>query len=324
MTQFGAWGVSVFLILSGFLMIYSYHDRSIVCDFISSVQFAIKKIKALYPLHILTLIATVPFYLWTVGNADFYKKLFSNAFLLQSWFGESSVYFSFNGVAWYLSTCVLLYFAFPLIHKLIRCYKTKKHAYLGILLTFMLQIILAFLSNNMVVSSSFTDNYSKWFTYIFPVFRLGDFFIGCSLGYIFLHRREAQHKFATTFCELVTFLLIATSLYLYDTQISLGGLEWYRYTLLYSPTSVLLVYLFAQNQGYLTKLLANPVLIHLGNISAYTFLIHPVVIRYINKVFFTIKGYTILPWKLAVLAFVLTWIASVLYQQIERKCSAIS
>lgn len=48
----GALGVSVFLILSGFLMYYSYFDREIGHTFKECVLFSYTKISKLYPMHI--------------------------------------------------------------------------------------------------------------------------------------------------------------------------------------------------------------------------------------------------------------------------------
>ena len=50
----GAWGVSVFFILSGFVLTYSYYDKPLKADVKSSVSFALRKIGKLYPLHIVT------------------------------------------------------------------------------------------------------------------------------------------------------------------------------------------------------------------------------------------------------------------------------
>ena len=59
----GAWGVSVFLILSGFLMYYSYYGDNRVQNLglKYSIRFGISKIKKLYPLHIVTMISALPF-----------------------------------------------------------------------------------------------------------------------------------------------------------------------------------------------------------------------------------------------------------------------
>lgn len=315
----GAWGVSVFFLLSGFLMTYTYYDRPLETNIKFSLQFTYKKIVKLYPLHILTMIAAIPFSFGIITNEQFFKNIFANIFLLQSWSINSGIYFSLNAVSWYLSTCVLLYFCFPFIHKIIGKYTTKKTACLCIVLTFILQVILAYATANPTVSASFIDNFSKWFTYVFPIFRLGDFFIGCNLGYLFLFSDKTPPKTSASLYELLLFFMTAFSLYLYNKEIGLGGMEWYRYTLLYIPTSLFLVYLFAKNQGYLTQFLANKVFIFLGNISSYGFLIHSIIIRYIDKFFYITKGYELAPLKLTIAAIIPTLLISILFSQLEKK-----
>ena len=55
-TGLGTWGVSVFFVLSGFLMVYSYWDRPPQAALMSSARFALNKIAKLYPLHIIMLL----------------------------------------------------------------------------------------------------------------------------------------------------------------------------------------------------------------------------------------------------------------------------
>lgn len=62
-THLGSWGVSCFLILSGFLMYYNYgNDIETQYHFFDNVRLAIKKVLKIYPLHCLTLAASIPIY----------------------------------------------------------------------------------------------------------------------------------------------------------------------------------------------------------------------------------------------------------------------
>lgn len=59
----GHWGVSVFLVLSGFLMFISYsgNDRIKRISLRDNIVFSWRKIKKLYPLHICTMVAMMLF-----------------------------------------------------------------------------------------------------------------------------------------------------------------------------------------------------------------------------------------------------------------------
>ena len=263
--QAGAWSVSVFFILSGFLMIYNYFDRDIELHPKAILSFTWKKIAKLYPLHILAFIASIPVCNFVFGSAPFIKNSILNILLLQSWFGDSGTYFSFNAVSWYLSTYAFLYVCFPFIHKCIKKYTQTSTAFYSILITFLLQFILAYASTFLPEINSFSDNFSKWFTYIFPIFRLGDLIIGCNLGYLFLNRNNTPSAFYATITESLSFLITGGLLYIYNAKISFGAFEWSRYTLLYTISSILLIYCFALNAGLITKFLTNRIFIYIAN-----------------------------------------------------------
>lgn len=128
----GAWGVSVFFILSGFLMFYSYSDTDRITDYSIkySMNFGVNKIKRLYHLHIVSLISAIPFlvkeYMGCGGIKRFLYpviKVGLNIVLAQAWIPSSGVYFSLNAVSWYLSVMFFLYSMFPLILRFMKKYK---------------------------------------------------------------------------------------------------------------------------------------------------------------------------------------------------------
>lgn len=66
----GHWGVSVFLVLSGFLMFVSYSDNDRIkrISIRDNIDFSWRKIKKLYPLHICTMVAMMLFAFVGGGN----------------------------------------------------------------------------------------------------------------------------------------------------------------------------------------------------------------------------------------------------------------
>ena len=115
----GPMGVSIFLILSGFLLVHSAEKRkgSLLTGFVENIRFASSKIKKLYPLHILTLLAMILFMLVSSEKQAYcVSKATVNALPLQAWLPSESWYLTFNKASWYLSVSVFTYFVFPFLY----------------------------------------------------------------------------------------------------------------------------------------------------------------------------------------------------------------
>lgn len=60
----GPWAISVFVALSGFLMVCNYYDRPRTAPGLqSAIAFSFKKIRRLYPLHLIMMAAALLFVL---------------------------------------------------------------------------------------------------------------------------------------------------------------------------------------------------------------------------------------------------------------------
>lgn len=162
-----------------------------------------------------------------------------------------------------------------------------------------------------------------WFTYYFPVFRLGDFFIGCCLGKYYLENgfNAKSTKFVTLY-ELVTLVVtVFVMLWLKIEQPSMVLLSFHNLTTIWIPISVLWIYFFARNQGYLTRFLTNKVLVFIGDISVYTFLIHYVITQYtvIGLAFLGIELQGVMKYIMILMEFSLTIFVSKLYQRLHDR-----
>lgn len=287
----GVWGVSVFLILSGFLMFYSYYDTERIDNngIIYSLKFGINKIEKLYPLHIVTLLLAI---LDRYPDNGAIFKVATNAFLVQSWFPNGKIYFSLNAVSWYLSVSLFLYIMFPFILLKMRKYKGIKTAIVIIAVTFVIQMVLAFVSYMVQISITHNAGFIHWFIYIFPLSRLEDFVIGCNLGYIFMNAKkdkEISEKFYTLL-ELGIIIIIVIQWIAYvmlvsvpsKTDPSIYTENWWGLTGMWTLSSCTLVYVYALGKGKFSKILVNKFLLSIGNLSASAFLIHQMVYRYLN------------------------------------------
>ena len=133
-----------------------------------------------------------------------------------------------------------------------------------------------------------------WFTYIFPLSRLEDFFIGCNLGYIYAaaDKKVKNASVLYTVGEILVVISIVFKWVVYVLIISLPAennikvisQNWWGNSVYWTITSCVLIYLFAQNRGKVSVLLTNKVFVYIGNMSPYLFLIHQMVYRYLESI----------------------------------------
>ena len=279
----GAFGVSIFIVLSGFCMALNYLPKAdkISLSPVRNIKYALLKIKKLYGLHLVMLVAA--FLLAQMPTSvDAIKRLVMDVLLVQSLSPHSADFFSYNGVAWYLSTYLFICIFSLYIIKLISKCKNKKMAVVSGIFVYSVMILIGLYVSNRPIAVG--DNFAFWFTYIFPGYRLLEFFLGGILGWLYLEFEQENHvgKFSATVLEIYTVILFVVVILVFH-KIE-GVYDGLCYTALFTPISLLLVAVFAGSKGLVMKLLNNPVFLWLGNLSTYTFLIHQVVIRWLRDV----------------------------------------
>ena len=100
----GPWAISVFVALSGFLMVCNYYDRPRTAPGLqSAIAFSFKKIRRLYPLHLIMMAAALLFVLKGLlaqpsarGVLSCAAQLAVSIFLLQTWIPSSRFWFCLN------------------------------------------------------------------------------------------------------------------------------------------------------------------------------------------------------------------------------------
>ena len=145
------------------------------------------------------------------------------------------------------------------------------------LVLYLIQITIAFISTFVNVPTAVSKDFPKWVTYVCPLFRLGDFAIGCLAGHLFL-KRVSDHDnetifvlFKQTICEI---LVLAGGLIIPCERLLSGGYGWVAHSIIYLPFSVALIWLVASGQGYLSKILSNKMFVKIGGLTSFAFLIH--------------------------------------------------
>lgn len=183
----GAFGVSVFICLSGFLTFIARSSKGTAPAPILGLRRAGKKIWKFYPLHVVTFLAALPLATFALsgGLASMAEVLVAviNLCLLQSWVPDSAVYFSFNAVSWFLSTYVLMIVATPFLMCLIARLKRKREEARQSVLVGSIAVLAIIEFAIAAVSDGWS--HAHWLLYIFPPVRLLDFAAGMLLGSLY-------------------------------------------------------------------------------------------------------------------------------------------
>lgn len=281
--------VSVFFILSGFLLSVRYKD-SPACHAgpAGACLFAVTKIRRIYCLHIITmLLAAALLYYRNASLEPLLWQVLLNICLLQTLVPDVQTGISLNGTAWYLSVTMLLYMLFPLLHGWLSGRKSGRQAVLAMAVIIACQLGAAWA----VLEIGGKDDFFLWFTYLCPFFRAGDFACGILLGNMYCNgSRIGGNRAADALFVLVAAMYVWIAIFLPGEHSGTASRLLANWTTVMIAPGMLLVYLFADIHGFLCRMLHNRLFLYLGNISAYTYLIHFVVIMYFDAF---IKAYHI-------------------------------
>jgi peptidoglycan/LPS O-acetylase OafA/YrhL len=278
-------GVSFFFVLSGFILTYVYPQLE---GFAAVRKFWRARVARIWPAHIAALVlgALLAGYSWWGA-----PTLLANVTMVQSWLGMSKYYFSFNAVSWSISTEFFFYLVFPLlILRWDRTWWWKLPLVLGVLLAL-------FAYSNGVGLPAYGDpavgDQGSWVTqhgliYIHPVARLFEFTSGMCIALAWRRTRDRDIGIAAgTVLELLALAACVVSM-AYMNWIAFRGGQTVlgdagRMWLMHAGSMFAfggLIYVCALGRGWVTRLLALPGIVLLGEISYSMYLVHQQLLHY--------------------------------------------
>ena len=210
----GSFGVSIFMILSGFCMAMNYLPKAEAAggkmkfpSLTESVKSGIRKVKKLYPLHLIMLAITYVVVGMPTGSKAI-RRLVTDIFLLKCWKFHSEDYYSYNGVAWYLSTYLFVCIMAPYVLYFIGKLKKKVQAIGSGVVVYAVMVAVGYYLS--VVTIPLGDGFAKWVTYLCPFYRILDFSLGALLGWLYVSGEAftSEKKGTWTMLEWVTFLAV--------------------------------------------------------------------------------------------------------------------
>lgn len=301
----GTLGVSFFFVLSGFSLTIGYRERIIYGQF-SHRSFLYKRLVRFFPIHWLTLLlATI------LGYKSFMyliPQFITNFFLMQSWVPIQEYYLSFNSVSWYLSDTLFFVLIFPLLIKYTHLVSHIIQIIVGSLV-FVGYVVLLFVLPEELYSPVL---------YVNPLVRLIDFLIGIYTA-IYVNRIiKAKYERVTTFFNnnkgIVVLFMVILIVVLIVVSLSVDY-SVRKFSVIYWPIIVLLLVcaalLGSRDSDNLFR--AKP-LVWLGEISFTFYMIHQLVIIYIDA-FFHVVHYEGNVYIIALLSFVLSILGAIILER---------
>ncbi|MGV1867573.1 MULTISPECIES: acyltransferase family protein [unclassified Rhizobium] len=285
--------VSFFFILSGFILTHVYGDCSSVQD---RRKFYVARFARIWPVHvacIILLYAAVgdPS---RIGTTDSLPVGLLNLALLQSWFPNYHVFFSYNAVSWSISCEALFYALFPFISA-----ANGKTIALWLLGSCLLVVLMAALSAAIGAGPYAAGDFYPTIDgmmYINPASRLLEFVLGICAARLWLKHRHWMDE-SDFRSNILQFLAVASFLYVikhtYYVTVILGPdspnmQTWFGHGGTTAVFSAFIIYAFASTKGALRRVMSLGPVVYLGEISFCMYMVHqiPTHVYYINKPFF--------------------------------------
>ena len=267
----GTFGVTVFFVLSGFILTVTYRDMLSTPTVGKVWNFFVARFARVYPLYLLVLLWVTPRKIVTIG-APFDESWLAHLFAIQAWFGIPFAY-QWNGPGWSIGVEFFFYALFPLAVFLCRRpLQTMRGSVLVTAGAALLLLIEALLAEP--VGWALTGA-----TTVFPPLRAGDFLLGIGLAGIFAAgaASERRARIGTGFIVIwavVTagFIVVRTITYAFPGA-----------NILYAiPAGLLILGLAWSPDFFATRWLAIRPMIVLGEASYGFYLIHMSVGAYLT------------------------------------------
>ena len=311
---FGGAGVSLFILLSGFLLAKKYIGSGLKTD--SSLVLYKKRWSQFYKIHFITLLMAIPFS-FTLLRIDFFKWFvifFTNLTLIQTLFPFSSLYFSLNAVSWFLS--IVMFFAvLTPVARFIWARLNCEKAICLLISVNVFEFILCYIATDLSIV--------HWIVYVNPFVRFLDFLIG---GCLFvLSFSSIEDNFFLTRLTNKQFTTVSFLLFLVVLLLSTFWDNEYFATAIWTiPSSLIILALYSINGGAsicsstLFNIFTNPKVRYFGDISFEFFMVHQLMIRYFSAIVKRVfaDGYN---WYLYVIAYVGAFVVSCCFAMAYRR-----
>jgi len=278
-------GVSLFFVLSGFVLTYTYHD-SLRDGTATRRDFLVARVARIYPVYLLALVVALPPLFWLLarkgGTPDvgwLARIIPLNAGLLQAWNPRMACVLNCPG--WSLSVEAFFYVAFLFILPVVAGWGTRRlllAAGAAWALSMVAPLLyMALRPDGPAAPTPGSLGFWLYMVKLNPLLRLPEFVIGVVAGRLFL--REARPNLRrVAWVEGVAAAVVVAAL-LASPRIPFLMLH----NGLLAPVFALLVYAFARGVGPLSRALSVPPLTRLGEASFALYILHIPLLAWLER-----------------------------------------
>ncbi len=321
-----AFHASLFFILGGF--IYTIKHAAAAAEF-STRHFLHKRLLALYPLHVITTLAMVPFALWKASelgvghlSGKMAVSLLMHLSFLWSFFPFGT--FALNRPSWALGAFFLCYVFFgPILRRVVRL-QARRSVLAACAGCCAVPLVWALLYGALLARFGFNAE-RYFFFHVFPPVRMAEFVLGMLLARLYQVSTLKtggtsiwNRPIGNDLLIAATFVLILANLLL---QARSGPFITYvGYHVLVLPLFALLVYRFARARGLFPRFTSIPLIRRLGQASFYPYLLHIPCMGWLTWALAELTGYrTFLHYAVNVFLFVaMLYAGSMIYMELLR------
>ena len=271
MLRSGYAGVTLFFVLSGFVITYNYLEQfEARADGETVGRFLVARFARVYPLYLFFIV-----FGWLANGAG--AVPWAHLLALQTWSADSELAFSINGPAWSIGVEVFLYLAFPLLVPILaKCgalSSLRRLQAAGLAVALAMLCAAAWFEYSGLNGLPHEDPLSAYrWLYRTPLTRLGDFLLGM-FGAVYFLRFAKMDAAGVRRWGYVTGLSILLVLVLMASRkIHYSSVSWdVAYAL---PCAFLIVGLAMNRTTVISRVLSSAPLILLGEASYALYLVH--------------------------------------------------
>lgn len=302
--------MTMFFILSGLILTWNYDDVLGTRLTAHGLRvYFVARFARIYPLYLMTLAVVA---LSTVQvPADLVRlvqdpALWAQVFAVQTWSGDLTVAYGYNGPGWSVGVELFLYALFPLLIVPFRAIRTNPRALVVVAvvcvaLTFAM-VAAAFLLGTADLPREDPTSAHRWL-YRTPLTRLPDFVLGMSLGFLLIHTRGRDLTRVGIRLQTVGAVTVLGLMFVPGLPFTIWTLDAANTI----PFALLMLGLVWAPESVLARFLSSGPMMLLGE-SAYAFYLwHQAIVRFVDS-----GGTSTTSWAVTwVIAFLVTTLVAV-------------